>query len=88
MHTTFPITSTIDILNKLPMGEDEKISKLYTIKCRWVQTQYLGPSKVKDVEDSESEHEDDKWRQEQARKGLGLVAQRAAQMFEKYIINY
>ena len=42
----------------------------HTIKRRWVETQYLGSSKVTDVEASESEHEDKKPRQEEARKEL------------------
>ena len=48
-------------------------------------THYLGAHKV--IEDLSSE-EDEKQRQYQTRKELTLVAQKAAQFYEKYVKNY
>ena len=49
------------------MAQDGEIIGPGTIRRRQVETQYLDPSKVEDIEDSESEHEDEKKRQQQAR---------------------
>ena len=84
MHTTFPSY----IISRLPKGEDGEITKLRTIKRRWVDTQYLGPFKVDDIEDAESGHVDETQRQEQARKELTLIVQMAAWLYEKYVTNY
>ena len=53
-----------------------------------METQYLGPPEVESIEGSCSEQEDKKQRQDQTRKDLTSVAQKAAQFYEKYIKNY
>ena len=53
MHITFPIISTSTIVSKLHTG-----NVAYCIEpnvFRGVETQYLGPPKVKGIEDSSSE---------------------------------
>ena len=51
MHNTLPITSTGDIVSKLPMEEDGEIIEPDTIKRRQVETQHFGQSKFEDIED-------------------------------------
>ena len=53
-----------------------------------METQYLGPPKVKGIDDSSSEQKNEKWSQDYARKELILVAQKAAQFHEKYVKRY
>ena len=53
-----------------------------------METQYLGPSKVKGVENSSSEQEVEKQEQDQARKVFILVAQKAETFYGKYVKNY
>ena len=65
MHTIFPTVSTRDIFIKLSIGDDGEIIVLSTFERRWVETQYLGPSKVKDKDVSESEHAEMKYRWDQ-----------------------
>ena len=48
----------------------------------------MGPPKVEGTEDLDSEKEDENKRQEQTRKKLVLLAQKAAQLYEKYVKNY
>ena len=78
MHAEFPITSTNDIIAKLPIGEDGEVIDQNTTKRIWVEVQYMSPYIVEDIEDSESEHKDDKQRHEYARTELSLIAQKAA----------
>ena len=52
-----------------------------------MDTQDLGPPKVEGIEDSSSEQEDRKQRQDQFRKELALVAQNAAQCNEKICLK-
>ena len=52
-----------------------------------MNTQYLGPPKVKGIEDSSSEQEDEKQRHDQAKKELTYVAQKAAQFYEKNMLK-
>ena len=70
MHTTFPIASTSEMVRNVPMEEDGEIIEPNTITKKWVNIQYVDSSKVEDIEDSKSEYEDGKERQEQARKEL------------------
>ena len=41
MRTTFPISSTRDIVSKLPIGGVREIIEPSTVKRRCVETQYL-----------------------------------------------
>ena len=50
IHTTFPITSTSAIVSKLPTGEDGEFIEPSIF--RKVETQDLGPPKVKGIENS------------------------------------
>ena len=54
MHTALPIASTSGAVSQLPTGDvlDPDIIK-------WVETQDLGSPKVKGIEDSGSEKEDE-----------------------------
>ena len=51
MHTTFHITSTSNIVRKLPTGEDGKIIAPSICKIKQVVTQHSGPFKIEDIED-------------------------------------
>ena len=88
MHSAFLIVSTSEIISKLPTGEDGEITVPCTTKRRWVETQYIGWSRVECTENSYSEHEDEKQRYDQARNELTLIAQKAVWLFEQYITNY
>ena len=57
------------------MGGDGEVIAPSTF--RWVRIQYLGPPRVKGIEDSDSEWEDDQKRQDETRKDLILIAQKA-----------
>ena len=48
----------------------------------------MGPPKATGIKNSNSEQEDEKQRQDQTRKELTLVAQKAEQFYEKYFKNY
>ena len=52
-----------------------------------METQYLGPSKVEGIKDSNSEQQYDKQGQTQTKKELRLVAQKELQFKEKYVKN-
>ena len=83
MHSTFPFTSTSAIVNQLPIGKDREV--LEPSMFRQVETQGLGPPKVKDTEDLSSEMEDEKQRQNKTRKELTLITQKVAHICEQYI---
>ena len=53
MHTKFPIAYTSAIVSQLTTGEEGEVLEPGTF--RWVEIQYLGPHKVKDIEDSNCE---------------------------------
>ena len=72
MHTTFPIISTCAIVSKVATGEGGDVIEPSIF--RLVETQYLGPYKVEGIQESNSEHEDEKQKQNHARKELTLVA--------------
>ena len=67
IYTTFLFVFASDIVSKLPMEENGEITELSTIKRRQMETQDLGPYKVENIEDSGSEYEDEKQRQEHTR---------------------
>ena len=56
MHTTFLIAPTSAVVSLLPTGDDGEVLEPCII--RQVETQYLGPPKVKDIDDSSTEMED------------------------------
>ena len=62
MHTIFPTASSSNSVSKLSMREDGDTIEKNSIKIKWFETQYFGPFKVTDTEDSKSECEDEKWR--------------------------
>ena len=48
----------------------------------------MGPPKATGIKNSNSEQQDEEQRQDQTRKELTLVAQKAEQFYEKYFKNY
>ena len=76
MHTTFPITSTSAIVSKLTTREDGEVIEPSIF--RQVETLDLGPPKVKGLEDSSSEQEDETQQQDQFKMELTLVARCSA----------
>ena len=88
LYTTFLITSTSDNINKSPMGNDGGIIESNTTDKRCLETQYLGPMKIENIENSQSEHEEEKQRWEKTRKELTLVAEKATQFCNIYVGNH
>ena len=65
MQTMFSITSITGVVSQLSTWEDEEV--LEAGITRWMEMQYLGPSKFKDIEDSSSVMVDERNRQDQTR---------------------
>ena len=85
MHITFPIASTFSIV-QLTTEEDGKV--LEPSIFRYVGIQDLCPTKFKDIEDSSSEIEDERQRQNKTRKELTFTVQKVAKCYDEYVENY